>query len=110
MPRHARALPEQLSPERTWADVLALRNGSGFRAVARFGRDYQCRANPTVPVTIGWSERDRILPLHMADLARERIPQAEHVTLPGCGHMPVSDDPALISSVVLDTIAAAAKP
>lgn len=54
--------PEQLSPERTWADVLALRNGSGFRAVARFGRDYQCRSNPTVPVTIGRGERDRALP------------------------------------------------
>ncbi|QIY76029.1 alpha/beta hydrolase [Streptomyces sp. RLB1-33] len=102
--------PEQLSPERTWADVLALRNGSGFRAVARFKRDYQSRSNPTVPVTIDWSERDHILPLHMADLARERIPQAEHVTLPGCGNMPMSDDPALICSVVLDTIAAAAKP
>ncbi|MCX4530331.1 alpha/beta hydrolase [Streptomyces sp. NBC_00841] len=102
--------PEQLSPERTWADVLALRNGSGFRAVARFGRAYQCRAKPTDPVTIGWSERDRILPLHVADLARERIAQAEHVTLPGCGHMSMSDDPALITSVTLDTIAAAAKP
>ncbi|WP_457492642.1 alpha/beta fold hydrolase [Streptomyces sp. P5_D11] len=102
--------PEQLSPERSWADVLALRNGSGFRAVARFGRDCQCRANPTVPVTIGWSERDRFLPLHVADLDRERIPQAEHVTLPGRGHMPMSDDPALITSVILDTIAAVAKP
>ncbi|WP_329568265.1 alpha/beta fold hydrolase [Streptomyces sp. NBC_01361] len=46
----------------------------------------------------------------MADLARERIPQAEHVTLPGCEHMPMSDDPARITSVILDTIAAAAKP
>ncbi|WTF81335.1 hypothetical protein OG856_41385 [Streptomyces sp. NBC_01594] len=43
----------------------------------------------------------------MADLARERIPQAEHVTLPGCGHMPMSDDPALIASVILGTVAAA---
>ncbi|MGC5008673.1 alpha/beta fold hydrolase [Streptomyces sp. DT203] len=101
---------EQMSPERTWADVLALRNGSGFRAVARFGRDYQCRAKLTVPVTIAWSERDRILPLHVAHLARERIAQAEHVTLPGCGHMPMSDDPAFITSIILDTIAAAAKP
>ncbi|WP_326745985.1 hypothetical protein OG830_36035 [Streptomyces sp. NBC_00121] len=46
----------------------------------------------------------------MADLARERIAQAEHVTPPGCGHMSMSDDPALITSVTLDTIAAAAKP
>ncbi|WP_406295958.1 hypothetical protein [Streptomyces sp. NBC_00624] len=39
--------------------------------------------------------------------ARERIPQAEHMTPPGCGPMPMSDDPALITSVILDTIAAA---
>jgi pimeloyl-ACP methyl ester carboxylesterase len=102
--------PERLSAERAWADILALRNGSGFRAVARIGRDYQCHASPTVPVTIGWGESDRILPLHMADLARERIPQAEYVTLPGCGHMPMSDDPALITSVILDTIASATSP
>lgn len=99
--------PERLSRERAWADILALRNGPGFKAYARIGRDYACHAAPTVPVTIGWGEHDRILPLHMADLARKRIPQAEHVTLHGCGHMPMSDDPSLITSVILDTIAAA---
>jgi pimeloyl-ACP methyl ester carboxylesterase len=102
--------PERLSRERTWADIMALREGCGFRTVTKFGRDYECHANPTVPVTIGWGERDRILHLRMADLARERIPGAVHVTLPGCGHMPMSDDPALVASVILNTVATAAMP
>lgn len=93
---------------------MGRRPGPAQRLRLQGGRQVQARLpvlpNPTVPVTIDWSERDHILPLHMADLARERIPQAEHVTLPGCGNMPMSDDPALICSVVLDTIAAAAKP
>jgi pimeloyl-ACP methyl ester carboxylesterase len=102
--------PQLLSQERAWSDIMALRNGSGFRTVTKFGRDYECHANPRVPVTIGWGERDRILRPRMADLARERIPGAVHVTLPGCGHMPMNDDPALIASVILDTAARAATP
>jgi pimeloyl-ACP methyl ester carboxylesterase len=59
-----------------------------------------------VPTTIAWGTRDRILFHAQAAVARERLPQAHHVDLPGCGHVPMIDDPALVVRVVEQTAAA----
>ncbi|MFS8499565.1 MAG: alpha/beta hydrolase, partial [Micromonosporaceae bacterium] len=60
-----------------------------------------------VPVTVAWGERDRILPPREAARAREVLPWARHVTLPGCGHVPMSDDPELVALTILRTTGAA---
>jgi pimeloyl-ACP methyl ester carboxylesterase len=99
--------PGRLSVERAMADTLALRRGKGFRAVARAGRAYAYTGKPTVPVTVAWAEKDRILPLAQAARARELLPDAEHVVLDGCGHVPMSDDPDLVASVIRRTAARA---
>jgi pimeloyl-ACP methyl ester carboxylesterase len=101
------ARPGQLSVEAAFADAVALRNARAFAAVARGGRGYTFRGAPTVPITIAWGTRDRILPYRQAALARQVLPQARHVDLRGCGHVPMSDDPELVASVILDTTAAA---
>lgn len=99
--------PGVLTAERALADTLALRGGKGFGAVARHGRGYAFTGHPAgVPVTVAWGSRDRILLPVQALRAREQLPGAHHVTLDGCGHVPMSDDPALVAAVILRTTAA----
>lgn len=53
-----------------------------------------------VPVTLAYGECDRLI-----RPARARIPGARSVVLPGCGHIAMWDDPALVADVVLATTA-----
>jgi len=55
-----------------------------------------------VPVTIAWGDRDRLLLYRQAARARHVMPAATHVTLPGCGHVPFSDDADLLARVLLE--------
>jgi pimeloyl-ACP methyl ester carboxylesterase len=98
--------PDRLSHERAVGDALALRRGSGFRAVVRSARKYSFMGSPDVPVTVGWGSRDHILQPHQAERARERLPHARHVDLPDCGHVPMSDAPDLVARLVLETTGA----
>ncbi|HEY0700231.1 MAG TPA: alpha/beta hydrolase [Micromonospora sp.] len=100
------ARPARISAEVALADTLALRRAPAFRAVARAARGYSFTGTPGVPVTVAWGDRDRILSPRQAALARQRMPAARHVTLPGCGHLPMGDDPELVASVILGTTGA----
>lgn len=55
-----------------------------------------------VPVTIAWGEHDRILLPYHAAIARRRMPQARHVWLRGCGHVPMADDPEQVARILLE--------
>ena len=59
-------------------------------------------AGITLPVTVSWGDRDRVLPPRQMWRAARAIPHARFVPLPGCGHIPTYDDPELVSRVVLD--------
>jgi pimeloyl-ACP methyl ester carboxylesterase len=100
------ARPGRITPEVALADALALRDGQAFRTVARASRSYAFRGTPTAPVTVAWGTRDRILLYRQAARARAALPEARHVDLPGCGHVPMSDDPDLVASVILATTGA----
>ena len=67
--------------------------------------DEACSAlEPDCPVTIAWSERDRILPLRTdGAVARERVPHARFVVLPNVGHVPMLDDAPLVADTILST-------
>lgn len=53
------------------------------------------------PVTLAWSERDKVFPVAVnGAIARERLPQATFVVLPGVGHVPMVDDPALVAATI----------
>ncbi len=63
----------------------------------RFGAPAQLRS---VPVTIAWGNRDRLLSYRrQAPRARALLPWATHVTL-GAGHVPFFDDPAAVVEVI----------
>ncbi len=57
------------------------------------------RAGP--PQTIAWGDHDHLLLTRQRERARRALPWARHVELPGCGHVPFSDDPPLLARVLL---------
>jgi pimeloyl-ACP methyl ester carboxylesterase len=92
--------PGRLSPEECLGSARALSHAPGFAAAHRaFGVwRLPVGADPGaltgIPVTIAWGTRDLVLPHHrQAARAREELPAARHVLLPGCGHLPFADDP-----------------
>lgn len=59
-------------------------------------------ADVSVPVTIAWGDRDRLLIPRQAGRAVRAIPGARLAILEGCGHVPMSDDPERVVQVLLE--------
>jgi pimeloyl-ACP methyl ester carboxylesterase len=100
---------ERISPDDFVGDALALRNGSAFFPTFKAGFTYQFRSSVSVPTTIAWATRDQVLVYGQSALAQERLPNAQHVALPHCGHVPMIDDPELIVRVIDNTVAEASE-
>ena len=54
-----------------------------------------------VPTTVGWGSRDLLLPRRQIRRLQRALPDAHVLVLPGCGHVPMADDPALVAEVIL---------
>ncbi|MEU0895131.1 alpha/beta fold hydrolase [Streptomyces massasporeus] len=97
------ARPARRSPEAVVAETLALANAQGFSETLRSGRTVRFTDDIVgTPVTVAWGSRDRLLIPRQGVRAKGVIPRARLVRLPGCGHVPMNDDPALVARVVLD--------
>ncbi|WP_406859525.1 alpha/beta hydrolase [Streptomyces sp. HUAS MG47] len=97
------ARPARRSPEEAFAEALALRGATGFRRTLESGRGVALTQDVTgLPVTIAWGSQDRLLLRRQGVRAKQAIPEARLVRLPGCGHVPMNDDPALVARVILD--------
>lgn len=100
--------PERIAHDDAAADMIALRNSTAFAPTLREGRRFVWHGTqPSVPLTVAWAARDRILPPRQAHQAARLLPNAHHVRLPGCGHVPMSDNPQLVANTILDTCARA---
>ena len=65
------------------------------RARFRDGRDI------AVPVTVAWGDHERLIPRKAR--RRDELPEhARFVTLQGCGHLPMWDDPELVARVIAE--------
>ncbi|MFF0200148.1 alpha/beta fold hydrolase [Streptomyces sp. NPDC005017] len=97
------ARPGRRSPEAVVAETLALVNSDGFTDTLRAGTDVRFSDDVSgIPVTVAWGTRDRLLLPRQGVRAKATIPKARLVRLPGCGHVPMNDDPALVARVILD--------
>jgi pimeloyl-ACP methyl ester carboxylesterase len=101
------AHPERFTADEVFGDALALKRCKGFERTIVKGVRYTFRLHLDVPTTIAWGTRDLILPYSSSAIAQERLPEARHVALPHCGHVPMVDDPALVARVVQNTVAEA---
>ncbi|MGW4277099.1 alpha/beta fold hydrolase [Streptomyces seoulensis] len=97
------ARPARRSPEAVVAETLALAGASGFEETLRAGVDVRFTHDVTgIPVTVAWGVKDRLLVRRQGVRAKRIVPHARLVRLPGCGHVPMNDDPALVARVLLD--------
>jgi pimeloyl-ACP methyl ester carboxylesterase len=103
------AHPERFTADQVYGDALALKHCQGFERTIVKGVTYAFHEHLDVPTTIAWGTRDLILPFSSSAIAQERLPEAHHVALPHCGHVPMIDDPALVVRVVEQTTARVAR-
>jgi pimeloyl-ACP methyl ester carboxylesterase len=100
--------PSRLTAEMMLADLDCFVSSPGFDLVARAGRRYvYANPAPQVPVTVVWGRRDRILWPRQARRAAQLLPDAHHVMLPGCGHIPMGDAPDRVADLIIATCARA---
>jgi pimeloyl-ACP methyl ester carboxylesterase len=97
------AHPSKLTPEQARGDLAGIAAaGAAMHAVFGTFQQFTATIPAEVPVTIAWGTKDRILAPANATIARRRLPAAKFLSLPGCGHVPMTDDPELVARVLLD--------
>lgn len=102
--------PSLLSPEAAIGDMTAFLAAKDALEVIMAGvGQFTGSVPPEVPVTIAWGNKDRLLSPKQSSVARDQLPEANFVLLPGCGHVPMSDDPRLVARVLLQGSAPAAE-
>ena len=92
------ARPEAVPQQAAARLVRAYARAPGFAAVNREmrGATFARIASIRVPVTLVWPELDRLI-------ERPRVvpPSVHEIELPGCGHIPIWDDPPAVAAAVL---------
>lgn len=101
--------PKRFTPAEFAQNLRALADAPWFDETRRaINRDhFRDGEQIEVPVTIAWGEYDRLLLPRQAQRAVAMIPGARSVTLTGCGHVPMSDDPEQVARVLLEASAVA---
>ena len=95
--------PGRVTPEQARGDVPGFASaGAAMRAVFAGPMRFTEPIPDDVPVTVAWGTCDHVLPPSNLRVARRQLPSARFVPLPGCGHVPMTDDPDLVSRVLLD--------
>ena len=96
--------PARMTPAAARRAISDLGTAPGFDAVfaATLPRRYVAGAPIAAPVTLAFGDRDRLLPLRRWR-RRDQLPAETSVaSLPGCGHVPMADDPGLVSAVITE--------
>ncbi len=101
--------PTQVSADGARGDIAGLADSRAFPEARDSFDDFHVRpgddlgALADIPVTIAWGTRDVVL-VHRTQsrAARAALPGARHVDLPGCGHLPFSDDPDRCAGLILE--------
>lgn len=84
-----------------------LMRAPGYWRTSRAAVTWRCPTVPSlpIPVTVAWAAHDRLLLTgSQSARARERLPAARHVTLAGCGHVPMWDDPGLVADTIREAV------
>jgi triacylglycerol lipase len=58
----------------------------------------------TAPTLIVWGDRDRVLDVSGAAILRDALPQAELITMPGIGHLPMVEAPRQCATDFIDYV------
>jgi pimeloyl-ACP methyl ester carboxylesterase len=96
--------PMRLSTEYARAAVTELGRCPGFEvALAGTAKRHFVATGPiTAPVTVAFGSRDLLL-LRGSRRLGQLPPQTRVEALPGCGHIPIADDPAAVAALLTQT-------
>jgi pimeloyl-ACP methyl ester carboxylesterase len=95
--------PDLIEPRVLLEDMQAMIHSVGFRPTLAAGDRiiFASQVNSDVPVTIAWGSRDLLFRRPRAEAIMRLIPHARLLRLPGCGHVPMNDNPELVAHVLL---------
>jgi pimeloyl-ACP methyl ester carboxylesterase len=95
--------PSRLPAGYARAAVLAMARCPGFEATmaATEPRCYRAGQPFDAPVTVAFGSRDRLLLPHQSRHLGELPPGARVEALPGCGHVPMADDPGAVAALII---------
>lgn len=97
-----------VTAERIAAYFRALRTVEGQRAAMTTARQWDLNwieqelDGVTVPTLIIWGEYDRAIPVTLGVRLRARLPHAEFLVIPDCGHIPEEERPEETATLILD--------
>ncbi len=95
------AHPTRMTPAAAVASSLAMAEAPGFDETLDSLTWLMPPGPPKAPITIAWGERDRLLRCRQAVRAGRWSGQRVKL-LKGCGHVPMIDDPGLVTRVLLE--------
>ncbi|HWM05118.1 MAG TPA: alpha/beta fold hydrolase [Actinophytocola sp.] len=96
------ARPDLLQPQVLLQDMRAMIGAVGFGPTLAAGDTIIFTGRvPDVPVTIAWGTRDFLFRRPRAESVLRLIPHVRLLRLPGCGHVPMNDNPDLVAHVLL---------
>ncbi|MFJ9315137.1 alpha/beta fold hydrolase [Pimelobacter simplex] len=92
----------RLSPEAALGDLRGLVHARpALETIIDGGFPFDRPIDPAVPITVAWGTRDLVLLPYQAKRAQRILPDADHISLPGCGHVPMIDDVDRVVDVLL---------
>jgi pimeloyl-ACP methyl ester carboxylesterase len=100
--------PGRTTPEYARAAIESTGTCPGFRATLDATASRRYTAGPVLaPVTVAFGSRDRLIrkPWRRLD---ELPPGTRSMPLPGCGHLPMADDPIAVAGVITASVQAIA--
>ena len=103
--------PTRLTPGYARETIAAMGTCPGFEATlaATARQGYRATAPITAPVKLAFGSRDVLLLRGQSRHLDQLPPGTQAETLPGCGHVPMSDDPGAVAGLITRTAARAAQ-
>jgi pimeloyl-ACP methyl ester carboxylesterase len=94
--------PSRMSPEQARGDMAAFMAARpAMHLVLAQMTQFSGTVPASIPVTVAWGTKDRLLPPRQVLVAKAALPRGRFLPLRSCGHVPMTDDPALVADVVL---------
>ena len=98
--------PTRTTPAQARTAIRAMADGPGFDATfaATLHRHYQAGEPFAAPVTVAFGSADRLLLRRRYRGVGQLPPDRRVASLPGCGHVPMADDPSAVAALVLSSV------
>jgi pimeloyl-ACP methyl ester carboxylesterase len=94
--------PARMTPGQARAAIRAMGTCPGFDATLKATATRRYLSGPAIdaPVTVAFGSRDLVLLRHQSRHLDELPPGTHLGTLPGCGHIPMADNPPAVTALI----------